>query len=661
MRQEQRPGACQPDRPKSLATIAPTIQRALVALVVMLLATAAHAQSAFIRANQVGYVTTANKRAYLMASASETGATFSLKNSSGTTVYSAPIGLNLGSWSGSYPNVYALDIPTSVTTGAGTYTISVSAPIAATSPSFKIDTAANLYSTPLANTLYFYENERDGPNFIQTALRTAAGHVNDASAKVYFTPNMNNNGRFSGDLTPTGAVIDASGGWWDAGDYLKFVQTTNYTVSLMLIGVRDFPNQMGSGSSTSNFTNEAKFGLDWLQKMWDDTSKTLYYQVGIGNGNGKTISDHDIWRLPQADDTYGGCTSLYRYICHRPVFINTAGGAGAQISPNLAGRLAADFAQCYQVFKTSNPTYANQCLVSAEHIFDLANTTPSSLLTVAPNSFYPETEWRDDLELGATEIYFALQPGNLPGGLPHTDPMFYLTAAANWANAYIHGPNDAADTLNLYDVSGLAHYELYRAIGLAGASGLAVTQADLLSDLNKQLSKAVTQAGTDPFGFGFPWATYDTTSHGAGLAVMASEYTFLSGTNTYTDFGTRWLANILGTNAWGTSLIVGDGSTFPDCMQHQVANLAGSLNGSPPVLLGAAVEGPNSFAAKGTLTGMRTCPQNGADVFAQFNNTKAVYKDFVPSFSTVEPAIDLTASSPLAFAWQIAGAPSGTP
>jgi len=630
-------------------------------LIIVLIATAVQAQNAFIRVNQAGYVTTANKRAYLMASASETGATFSLKNSGGTTVYSAPIGVNLGSWSGSYPNVYALDIPGTVVIPAGTYTISVSGPLAATSPSFKIDTAANLYSTPLANTLYFYENERHGPNFIQTALRTAAGHVNDASAKVYFTPNMNNNGRFSGDLTPTGAVIDASGGWWDAGDYLKFVQTTNYTVSLMLIGVRDFPNQMGSGSSTSNFTNEAKFGLDWLQKMWDDTSKTLYYQVGIGNGNAKTISDHDIWRLPQADDTYGSCTSLYRYICHRPVFINTAGGAGAQISPNLAGRLAADFAQCYQVFKTSDAAYAAKCLVSAEHIFDLANTAPSSLLTVAPNSFYPETEWRDDLELGATELYFALQPGNLPGGLPHTDPMFYLTAAANWANAYIHGPNDAADTLNLYDVSGLAHYELYRAIGLAGASGLAVTQADLLSDLNKQLSKAVTQAGTDPFGFGFPWATYDTTSHGAGLAVMASEYTFLSGTNTYTDFGNRWLANILGTNAWGTSLIVGDGSTFPDCMQHQVANLVGSLNGSPPVLLGAAVEGPNSFAAKGTLTGMRTCPTNGVDVFAQFNNTRAVYKDFVQAFSTVEPAIDLTASSPLAFAWQIAGAPSGTP
>src|SRR5713226_2573427 len=562
---------------------------AVVVAGLMLSCAYAYAQSAFVRVNQLGYLSSASKRAYLMASAVETGATFSVKNSSGATVYSAAIGAHLGSWSTSYPDVYALDFST--VTSPGTYTITVIGPIAASSLGFKIDSGANVYSGALANSLYFYDNERDGPNFIATSLRTAPGHVNDQSAKVYLTPNVNNNGRFSGDLTATGAVIDASGGWWDAGDYLKFVQTTNYTVSLMLIGVRDFHNQMGSGSSTSNFTNEAKFGLDWLQKMWDDTSKTFYYQVGIGNGNAKTISDHYIWRLPQLDDSYQGCTSLYRYICHRPVFINTAGGAGAQISPNLAGRLAADFAQCYQVFKTTNPTYANQCLISAEHVFDLANTTPSSLLTVAPNSFYPETEWRDDLELGATELYFALQPGNLPGGLPHTDPMFYLTAAANWANAYITGPNDAADTLNLYDVSGLAHFELYRALALAGnPTGLAVTQASLLADLQKQLNKATTQGAKDPFGFGYPWDVYDTTSHGFGLVVMAAEYDNLTGGTAYASYGSRWLANVLGTNAWGTSLVVGDGSTFPLCMQHQVTNLIPSPPNGPPFLKGAVVE-----------------------------------------------------------------------
>ena len=608
--------------------------------------------SAFVRVNQVGYAATASKRAYLMASGAEAGATFSVKNASGVIVYSALIGVNLGKWSTSYPDVYALDF-NSVTT-PGTYTIVTSGPIAGSSPGFPIDTAANVYSGALSNALSFYQNERDGPNYIPSALRTAPGHLNDASAMTYLTPSMNSSGRFSGDLTPLGVKIDASGGWWDAGDYLKFVETISYTVDMMQLGVRDFPNQLGTGSTTANFTAEAKFGLDWLQHMWDDSTKTLYYQVGIGSGNAKTIGDHDIWRLPQADDNYGGTNSLYRYIRNRPVF--RAGPAGSLISPNLAGRLAADFALCFQVFKSSNPTYANQCLLSAEHIFALANTNPSgNLLTVAPYSFYPETEWRDDLEFGATELYFALASGNLPAGLPHTDPLFYLQSAAHWAHAYITGPNDAADTLNLYDVSGVAHYELYHALAQAGnPGGLEVTQADLLSDLKKQLDKAVAQAGTDPFGFGFPWATFDTTSHGAGLVVMAGEYDHLTGTTTYASYGVQWLANILGANAWGTSLIVGDGSTFPHCMQHQVANLAGSLDGSPPVLAGAVVEGPNKFAAKGLVSGMVTCPANGVDQFAPFNGSSAVYQDNVQSWSTDEPAVDLTATSPLAFAWQIA-------
>ena len=447
----------------------------IVALTVFALADLAYAargSSAFIRVNQVGYVGSSPKRGYLMASGSEAGATFAVKNSSGTTVYSAGVGTSLGAW-GAFSSVYALDFD-SVST-AGTYTISVASPIAATSPSFKIDTASNLYTTPLANALYYYETSRDGPNYIPNALRTAPGHLNDQSAKAYFTPPFDRKDN-AGPLTATGAVVDASGGWWDAGDYMKFVETHSYTVAMMLVGVRDFPGQMGSGSSSSNFTSEARFGLDWLQKMWVDNSQTLYYQVAVASGGRNYAGDHDIWRLPQADDNYQGCAAPYQYVCNRPVFQNTAGGAGASISPNIAGRLAASFALCYKLFSASDSTYANQCLLSAEHIFDLANTAPTgNLLTVGPFDFYPETEWRDDLEWGATELYFALQGAtNLPPGLPHTDPMYYLQKAATWANAYMTGPNDAADTLNLYDVSGLAHFELYRAIVLAGnPSGLA--------------------------------------------------------------------------------------------------------------------------------------------------------------------------------------------
>lgn len=653
-------------------------------LAVMLLlcvsALPAFAQTAFVRVNQVGYVSGSAKRAYLMSSAAETSATFIVKNSGGSTVFGpTAIGANLGSWSTGYPDVYALDFDSFVPGAGGTFSISVSGAIAASSPSFKIDTATNVYATPLANSVYFYENERDGPNFIATPLRTAAGHLNDQTAKVYVTPNVTSSGRFSGDLTQATLngspdVINAAGGWWDAGDYLKFVETTSYTVAMMQVGVRDFPGQMGSGAT--DFTAEAKFGVDWLQSMWDDTNKVAYYQVGIGSGNAQTTADHDIWRLPQVDDTYLGCTSHYRYICHRPVFVNTAAvnssgqiQAGALISPNLAGRLAANFALCYHQYQTSNATYANQCLSSAAHIFDLANTAPSgNLLTVIPFSFYPETEWRDDMELGATELYFAMQGcgGSCPVNIHPAS--YYLTQAAHWAHAYITGPNDAADTLNLYDVTGLAHFELYRALALAGnpgGTGLETNQTALLADLQKQLNKAIAQSATDPFGFGFPWNAYDTTSHGGGLAVMAAEYSYLGGPalNGGTSpavYANRQLSNVLGTNAWGTSLIVNDGSTFPLCMQHQVTNLVPTPPNGAPFLSGAAVEGPNSIAAKGALTGMVTCPPNGVDVFSQFNG-KGVFKDFVQSYSTVEPAIDLTASSFLAFSWQMAGVPSGTP
>jgi len=613
---------------------------------------AAHAAtaSAFIRINQVGYPVSLPKQAFVMSSVDEAGGSFSVVDvATQTAVFTGTVPASAGSWSSTFGFVHTLDF-TAVTT-PGRYEITVTGAASATSPRFRIGSEAALYKQALANALWFYQTERDSPNYIHSALRAAPAHLNDQTAKTYTTPHVNQSGHFKGDLNPIGTTIDASGGWFDAGDYLKAVETESYTTDMLLAGVRDFPTRMGAGSASSDFTAEARFGVEWLLKMWDDKTGTLFYQVGIGNGNAKTVSDHDIWRLPQADDTYGGTDPNYRYIRRRPVF--RAGAAGSPVSPNLAGRDAAAFAMCFQIYRSTAPNLAARCLRAGEHIYDLADTAPSSdLLTLIPFSFYPETEWRDDLELGATELAMAVGAGGLPSGLTHTDPSFYLTKAAHWAQAYITGPGDAGDTLNLYDVSGFAHYDLYRAIEAAGdPAGLEVTRAQLLADVKKQLDGAVAQAATDPFGFGFTWAAWDTTTHGEGLSVMASEYDALTGTSTYADEAIGWLGNILGANAWGSSLIVGDGTVFPNCIHHQIANIAGHLNGTAPVLKGAAVEGPNGTTYQGVVSGMNLCPAGGTDRFGAFNGSGAKFTDDVQSFSTVEPAIDLTATSPLAFAW----------
>jgi endoglucanase len=132
---------------------------------------------------------------------------------------------------------------------------------------------------------------------------------------------------------------------------------------------------------------------------------------------------------------------------------------------------------------------------------------------------------------------------------------------------------------------------------------------------------------------------------------MASEYDRLTGTDRFAIYADRWLANILGANAWGLSLIVGDGSNFPNCLQHQVANLVGSMNGSAPVLSGAAVEGPNSAGDSGSVDGMKPCPADGVDGYAMFSGQGAEFIDNMESYPNTEPAIDLAATSPLAFAW----------
>ena len=610
-----------------------------------------------VRVDQVGYGSGASKRAYLMTSSASAGAVFRVIGSHGDVAYASVVGADEGTWSTTYAHVYALDFDRVHHTGS--YHIIVGdGSMVVRSPGFRIDTPAKLYAAAMTNSLSFYQNERDGPDFIPSALRSAPAHLNDATAMTYLIPDVNSNGNFKGDLTPLGVTIDAAGGWWDAGDYMKFTETISYVVAMMETDVRDFPSQLGPGSASANYSAEAAFGLSWLERMWNDSSKTLYLQVGIGAGNSTTVSDHDIWRLPQVDDTYGGANPEDRYIRDRPVF--RAGAPGSLISPNLAGRLAADFALCYQLDRVTEPAQAATCLKNAEDIFALADTHPGRLQTAIPYGFYPEKEWRDDLEWGATELYDAVSAGPVPAGTPNADPMYYLRQAAHWARAYITGPYDAADSLNLYDVTGLAHFELFRAIEHAGnPSGLEVTRAALLADLGKQLDNAVTQSGSDPFGFGFPWDTFDTTTHGAGLVVMASEYDELTGTRTFAHYDSRWIGNILGANPWGTSLIVGDGSTYPDCMQHQVANLVGSRNGASPVLAGAAVEGPNSFAATGVVAGMRTCPASGVDTFALFNGTTAVYQDNVQSWSTDEPALDLSAATGMAFAWQIDNEPSG--
>jgi endoglucanase len=98
--------------------------------------------------------------------------------------------------------------------------------------------------------------------------------------------------------------------------------------------------------------------------------------------------------------------------------------------------------------------------------------------------------------------------------------------------------------------------------------------------------------------------------------------------------------------------MVGEGSTYPLCMQHQVANLARS--GQP---VGAVVNGPNSVdqfedGLGDFQDGMVICPADQSDAFARFSTDASRYVDDVRSWQAVEPALDMTGSAVLGLALQ---------
>jgi hypothetical protein len=196
---------------------------------------------------------------------------------------------------------------------------------------------------------------------------------------------------------------------------------------------------------------EVRFGLD---QMWDGQTRTLYAQVGIGTGSEEFgfLGDHDVWRNPQDDDALNVKPGDPAYfVKYRPVF--PAAPAGAPLSPNLAGRVAAAFALGAQVRAHRDPRLARHYLGEAAAVFAQAKTSDvGELVTAIPHAYYPESSWEDDLELGATELALAARELNDPRA------NGWARDAAKWAKAYI-GSGDTS-TLNLYDTSALAHADL---------------------------------------------------------------------------------------------------------------------------------------------------------------------------------------------------------
>jgi endoglucanase len=623
-------------------------------------ASAASAVPPEVRVNQVGYAPHSPKTAFAMLARPVRELSFVVWGLAGghraRVVLRGRSAADAGHWNSGYHAVYRLNF--SAVTRPGSYRISVSAGGAtAVSPSFRIARPGALYDRLVSNSVRYFTSERDGADVVSSVLSRQPANLTDRHALVYKAPRFDSNDNILGTFHRIGGPVNVAGGWFDAGGgYEKFAYTASYADGLMLLAARDFPGRYPT------LTPEADFGLRWLRRLWNPAKKVLYMQVGVGTGNASNTiqGDYNFWFLPQAEDRLdvrpGGSPgpSGY-YVRYRPVF--EAAPPGQKIDPDFAGRFAADFALGAQQDARRSPAAARHLLAEARGVYAMARTSHvGSLLTAYPHDFYPGSQWKSDMLWGAAEIALADEALHAPRPRVQAD----LAVAARWATAYIaQGHPAGGDTLNLYDTGAVAEAELLQAMRQAHG-WLPLPPRLLLSDLAAQLRVGEAWATGDPFELGTDLGPADAAPHAFGLYVTDALYQRDGGSDQFQAFAQQQLNFALGGNAWGTTFVVGAGSTFPHCMQSEIANLSGSLTGRGRLQLGAATDGPSSrgnFVGLGTVDGMRACR---AGHFRPFNTKAAVYQDNVVSWPSVEPALDYTADSLLAFALA-AHQPAGGP
>jgi endoglucanase len=614
-------------------------------------AKAAREQSANVspelRVDQVGYAPTASKVAYLMVGARVPRVNFTVVGARGVA-FSGTSTDDVGAWNSRYRAVYQLNF--SALERTGTYRIRVGATV---SPAFPIASGKALYQGLVSNGVKYFTSERDGADVVSSVLDRKPANLTDTRAYVYADPKYDSDDNLVGGLKRIGGPVDVSGGWFDAGGgYEKFGYTASYADALLLMMARDV-----RGRSSSALRAEAGFGLNWMQQLWNPAKKVMYVQVGIGNGNasGTIAGDYNYWFLPQAEDRLGAKPgSADYYVEYRPVF--EAAAPGQQVSPELAGRYAADYALGAQLAMTggrgsgrasgADRESAERLLALARSVYAMAQTTNvRSIVTAFPYDYYPGTEWKSAMLWGAAEIALADERLGVPRSVLRRD----LAVAARWARAYIAQGHPAdGDTLNLYDNGAVAEAELLRA--MRGAHGQpAIAPRLLLGDMAAQLRVGEAWAHGDPFGLGTDLGASDAAPHAFGLYVTDSLYQEYGGSSAYSAFAQQQLGYALGANPWGASFVVGAGSAFPHCMQSEIANLSGSLTGTGAVQVGATVDGPSSpanFVGLGPVSGMRACSSGS---YGPFDNSVAGYEDNVVSWPSVEPSLDYSAISLLAF------------
>ncbi|NEY36869.1 endoglucanase, partial [Streptomyces sp. PRKS01-65] len=364
--------------------------------------------------------------------------------------------------------------------------------------------------------------------------------------------------------------LDLTGGWYDAGDHVKFGLPMAYSATVLAWGGLEERAAYTSAGQWTYLKNNLRFVSDYFVKA-HPSPNVLYGQVGHGG------KDHAWWGPAEVMPM------------ERPAYKIDASCPGS----DLAGQTAAALAASSMVFADSDAAYAGKLLTHAKQLYGFADAYRgkySDCITDAKSYYNSWSGYQDELVWGAIWLYKA------------TGDAAYLAKAESYYDRLSTEPQTSTRsyrwTLSWDDTS----YGAY--VLPAQLTG----KQKYIDDANRWLDWWTvgvngSRVRYSPGGQAVldSWGSLRYAANTAFAALVYSDW--LTGDSErktrYHDFAVRQIDYALGDNPRKSSYVVGFGANPPTKPHHRTAHGSWTDQLTSPAesrhtLYGALVGGPSA-------------------------------------------------------------------
>ncbi len=503
-----------------------------------------------IRLNQLGYYPKTVKRFVVVNSAAEV---FEIRDAGGKAVLKRKL-QDRGRWKASGETVKTGDFSPLKTVGQ--YRIYVEGK----GLSYSFDIKPCLYGEALKASMKSYYYQRASMELLETHAGKWKRPLGHPDQKCYYHPTS---GRTQGFRA-------SPGGWYDAGDYNKYIVNAGVSVGTLLSLYEMIPSVLPdrslnipeSGNKISDLLDELRYELDWVLTMQDDDGGVFFKCTAKKFGG---------FELPHRD-------TARRFI------------VGKNTASNL--NFTAMAAQASRIFYNIDKPFARQCLAAARKSWQWALKNPAKFYKNPPDvqtGEYPDSDLGQEFFWAAAEMLITTGEKQF---LPHVEPYFHKVE-----NRKVAGWSMFLDELGCFSLA------------TAGQRVPAGVKKKAVKAILRLADDLVKEIETVPYRIPariFHWGSNGDMANDALILLYAHR---LTGKSVYFDGMVESIDYLFGKNAVGYSFLTGFGGKSSLNPHHRPSGGDGIEEPVPGFLVGGpneerqdSIEKNKAYGVKYTIT-----------------------------------------------------------